>query len=77
MSAAASVTGSETVDVRLHDHVRLLAGILHMIVAEDRIDRAFLGEHAVDVEPALEALRAVPFEECVARCGVDGELVRR
>jgi len=55
----------------------LLAAILHVIVTEDLLDHVFLDAHAVDVEPALEALRAVPFAACCERAGVDAELVRR
>jgi anaerobic selenocysteine-containing dehydrogenase len=55
----------------------LLAAILNVVVTEDLLDHAFLGAHAVDVEPALAVLRRVPFASCCARAGVDAELVRR
>src|SRR6185503_10241905 len=55
----------------------LLGAILHVIVTEDLLDHAFLEAHAVDVEPALAALGAVPFAACCQRAGVDAELVRR
>jgi anaerobic selenocysteine-containing dehydrogenase len=55
----------------------LLAAILAMIVEEDLVDHAFLAAHAVDVEPVIEALRAVPIAACVARTGLDEALVRR
>jgi anaerobic selenocysteine-containing dehydrogenase len=54
----------------------LLAAILSVIVTEDRFDRAFLDAHCADVEPALAALRAVPFDACCARAGVDPDRVR-
>jgi anaerobic selenocysteine-containing dehydrogenase len=55
----------------------LLAAILAVLVGEDLIDRAFLAAHAVDVEPVLDALRAVPVSACCERSGIDEELVRR
>ncbi len=55
----------------------LLAALLHVIVAEDLVDHAFLGAHAVEVEPVLEALRSIPFDECCKHAGIDSELVRR
>jgi anaerobic selenocysteine-containing dehydrogenase len=55
----------------------LLAAILGVIVEEDLIDRAFLDAHAVDVEPVLAALRAVPIAASCARAGLDEALVRR
>jgi len=55
----------------------LLAAILNEIVTTNAIDRAFLDANAVDVEAALEAIRAVNFGECCARAGVDEALVRR
>jgi anaerobic selenocysteine-containing dehydrogenase len=55
----------------------LLAAILHVIVTEDFVDHAFLAAHAVEVEPALAALRAIPYDECCKHAGVDAELVRR
>ncbi len=55
----------------------LLAAILAVLVEEDLIDRAFLAAHAADVEPVLEALRAVPFAACCERSGIDQALVRR
>jgi anaerobic selenocysteine-containing dehydrogenase len=55
----------------------LLAAILNVIVTEGLLDHAFLHAHATDVEPALAALRAVPFASCCESAGVDAELVRR
>jgi anaerobic selenocysteine-containing dehydrogenase len=55
----------------------LLAAILAILVEEDRIDHAFLAAHASDVEPVLEALRAVPIAASCARAGIDEALVRR
>jgi anaerobic selenocysteine-containing dehydrogenase len=55
----------------------LLAAMLNVIVSEGLLDRAFLEAHATEVEPALAALRAVPFESCCQRAGIDSELVRR
>ncbi len=55
----------------------LLAAILAILVEEDLIDHAFLAAHAVDVEPVLDALRAVPVSACCERSGIDEALVRR
>jgi len=55
----------------------LLAAILHVLVTEDLVDHGFLDRHAVEVEPALAALRAIPFDACCARAGVAADLVRR
>jgi anaerobic selenocysteine-containing dehydrogenase len=55
----------------------LLAAILGVIVGEGLYDRAFLDAHAADVEPALDAIRAVPVAACCARAGLDEALVRR
>ena len=55
----------------------LLAAMLHVIVTEDLVNHAFLDAHAVEVDPALEVLRAIPFDECCGHAGTDGELVRR
>ncbi len=55
----------------------LLAGILGVIVEEGLVDHAFLAAHAVDVEPAIAALRAVPIAACCERSGLDEALVRR
>src|SRR5207302_38425 len=48
--------------VRPGGDVWLLAAILSVIVDEDMIDHAFLAAHAALVEPALAAIRAVPFD---------------
>jgi anaerobic selenocysteine-containing dehydrogenase len=55
----------------------LLAALLAVIVTEDFLDHAFLDAHAVDVEPVLAAVRAIPFTSCCERAGVDPELMRR
>ena len=55
----------------------LLAAILHVIVTEEMVDHAFLDAYAVDVEPALVALRAIPFDQCCKHAGIEADLVRR
>src|SRR3954469_1010709 len=55
----------------------LLAAILGILVADDLVDHAFLAAHAVDVEPTLAALAAVPIATACARAGLDEALVRR
>lgn len=55
----------------------LLAALLNVIVTEGMVDNAFLDAHAVDVEPALETLRAISFADCCRHAGVDPELVGR
>jgi anaerobic selenocysteine-containing dehydrogenase len=55
----------------------LLAAILNAIVTGGAVDHAFLAAYAVDVEPALAALRAIRFDECCRHAGVDPDLVRR
>src|SRR6185312_15805037 len=55
----------------------LLAALLAVIVAEGLQDRAFLDAYAVDLEPALAAIRAVDVAACCARAGLDEALVRR
>lgn len=55
----------------------LLAALVATIVEEGLVDRPFLEAHAVDVAPALDALRAVPIAACCARAGVAEADVRR
>lgn len=55
----------------------LLAAMLAVLVEEKLINEAFLDAHAVDVEPVLAALRAVPIADCCARTGLEEALVRR
>jgi anaerobic selenocysteine-containing dehydrogenase len=63
--------------VRPGSDAYLLAAMLGVIVQEDLVDRAFLAQHAVDVERVLDPLRNVPFAACCARTGIDPSLVRR
>ncbi|WP_394836525.1 molybdopterin-dependent oxidoreductase [Pendulispora rubella] len=55
----------------------LLAAMLHVIVAEDLVNHAFLDAHAVEVDAAVEALRTIPFDECCKHAGLEEGLVRR
>ena len=55
----------------------LLSAILHVIVTEDLVNRAFLDAYVVDLDPTLAALRAIPFDECCQHAGIDPELIRR
>ncbi|WP_394846881.1 molybdopterin-dependent oxidoreductase [Pendulispora brunnea] len=55
----------------------LLAAMLHVIVTEDLVRHDFLEANAVEVEPTLDVLRAIPFGECCEHAGIDPELVRR
>ncbi|MFO0611623.1 MAG: molybdopterin dinucleotide binding domain-containing protein [Polyangiaceae bacterium] len=47
------------------------------MVAESLLDEKFLAEHAADVDPVLEVLRAVDPAACAAHAGVELDLVRR
>ena len=55
----------------------LLAAWLAIVVEEGLTNRAFLDAHAVDLEPVLAAVRAVPVAAFCARTGLDEALVRR
>jgi anaerobic selenocysteine-containing dehydrogenase len=55
----------------------LLAALLAILVAEDRVDRAFLSAHATGLEPVLAALGQVVIADACARAGVAEALVRR
>ena len=55
----------------------LLSAILNVIVTENLVNHDFLSAHAVDAEPALAMLRAIPFDDCCEHAGVPAELVRR
>jgi len=55
----------------------LLAALLAILLEEGLLDRAFLGAHAVDLEPVEAAIRAVPIAAFCARAGLDEALVRR
>jgi anaerobic selenocysteine-containing dehydrogenase len=54
----------------------LLAAILAILVADDKLDRAFLDAHTVGVAPVLAALRAVDVAACCERAGVPEAQVR-
>jgi len=55
----------------------LLSALLAILLEEKLLDRAFLGAHAVDLEPVEAAIRAVPIAAFCARAGLDEALVRR
>jgi anaerobic selenocysteine-containing dehydrogenase len=55
----------------------LMSAILAILLDEGLLDRAFLGAHAVGLEPVETALRAVPIPAFCARTGLDEALVRR
>ena len=57
--------------------VFLLAALLAVVVEEGLVDRAFVGAHAVDLEPVEAAIRTVPIAAFCARTGLDEALVRR
>ena len=56
----------------------LLSAILSGLVTEDLVNHAFVDAHVAAAEkaPLLDALRAIPFEACCARSGLDPEVVR-
>ena len=54
-----------------------LAAMDAVLVQEDLLDHAFIGDHTADVEPVLDALRAVDVDDFAQRCGVPADLVRR
>lgn len=54
----------------------LLAAILAILVADGRVDHAFVDAHAVGGEPVLAALRTVDVAACCARAGVPEAQVR-
>jgi len=55
----------------------LMSAILAILLEEGLLDRAFLGAHAVGLEPVEAAIRAVPIAAFCARTGLDETLVRR
>jgi anaerobic selenocysteine-containing dehydrogenase len=74
---------SETADLAdIHLQLRpgtdvfLLAALLAILLEEGLVDRAFLRDHAVDLEPVEAAIRAVPIAAFCARAGLDEQRVR-
>ena len=55
----------------------LMSAILAILLEEGLLDRAFLGAHAVGLEPVEAAILAVPIAAFCARTGLDETLVRR
>ncbi|MGL6235761.1 MAG: molybdopterin-dependent oxidoreductase [Segniliparus sp.] len=53
-----------------------LAAMLGVLVQEDLVDRVFLDQHAVEVEPVLAALADIPVAGFAEECGVDEQLIR-
>jgi hypothetical protein len=54
----------------------LLAALAGVLVQEDLVDRAWLAEHAAEVEATLETLAAVPVAAYCAGSGVEEDAVR-
>ncbi len=54
----------------------VLAALLSLLVGENRIDRAFLADHAADAPALFAALADVPIADYCERAGVEEALVR-
>jgi anaerobic selenocysteine-containing dehydrogenase len=54
-----------------------LSALAAVIVQEQLVATDWVRDHVTDVEPVVDALRAIPVTEFAAMCGVDEDLLRR